>query len=207
MKTIKDLTVVTIKEDRITDFAAVRNKELAKVKTDWVLFLDSDEKVSPELEAEIREAILNPNLGAYRLPRLDTFLGRELKYGENGKNFLVRLARKGWGSWVRPVHEKWVGEGTVHSLKNPLLHTPHTSISNFLTKINNYSTLEAQYRHSINIKSSLTRIAFFPLAKFLKNYLLLQGFRDGVPGTIMAVMMSFHSFLTWTKLYLLWQKD
>lgn len=207
MKTIKDLTVVTIKEDGITDFAAVRNKELAKVKTDWVLFLDSDETLSPELESEIKVAIKGKEYSAYKLKRLDSFLGRELRHGENGNNTFVRLARRDWGEWTRPVHEVWLGKGGVGELQNPILHISHKSMSDFLGKINRYSTLEAQYRKEKGSRSSLAHITLFPPLKFMRNYLFLQGFRDGVPGTIMAVMMSFHSFLTWTKLYLLWQKD
>jgi len=211
MKKITDLTVITIKEEGIIDFSTVRNRELAKVKSGWVLFIDSDETVSQELEQEIRQAIKSKKYSAYRLHRLDTFLGQQLKYGENSHNSFVRLAKYDWGKWQRPVHEEWVGlpavagSGSIGNLTHPILHTPHASMSNFLTKINNYSTIEASYRHKLGKRSSLFKIAIFPPTKFFQNYLWRQGFRDGIPGTIMAVMMSFHSFLTWTKLYLLQQ--
>ena len=207
MKKTNNLTIITIKEEEITDFSAVRNRELGKAKTDWVMFLDSDETISPELGAEIKGAIQSSEYSAYRFRRLDTFLGRELKNGENARNSFVRLARRDWGAWNRPVHEVWVGPGSVGSLDNPILHPPHASISSFLQKINTYSTLEAEYRQELGKKSSLWRIAVFPPAKFIRNYFCCQGFRDGVPGTIMAIMMSFHSFLTWTKLFLLHQKQ
>lgn len=217
----KSLTIITLNTPGITDFSAARNGELAKAKTparsasstadaggDWVLFLDVDETLSPELETEIASIL---NLGrsiysAYSIPRLDTFLGRELRHGEPGHTRLVRLARKDFGHWVRPVHEVWQGHGRVGQLKNPLLHRSHPTISAFLDKINRYSTLEAEYRHSLGIRSSLFKIALYPIAKFKWNYLFKLGFLDGVPGTIMAIMMSFHSYLTWTKLYLLWHK-
>ena len=217
----KSLTIITLNTPGITDFAAARNGELAKAKTparsasstadaggDWVLFLDADETLSPELEAEIASILnLEPSIySAYSIPRLDTFLGRELRHGEPGHTRLVRLARKDFGHWVRPVHEVWQGHGRVGQLQNPLLHRSHPTISAFLDKINRYSTLEAEYRHSQGIKSSLFKIALYPIAKFKWNYLFKLGFLDGVPGTIMAIMMSFHSYLTWTKLYLLWHK-
>lgn len=202
-----NLTIITLDQPDISDFAAARNLELAKVKTDWVLFVDQDEKITPALKAEILEAIESKEYAAYYIPRLDTFLGRELRRGEPGHTQLIRLARRNFGKWQRPVHEVWVGQGKVGQLKNPLLHTPHSSVSSFLEKINRYSSLESSYRFKQGIKSSLWKIAVYPIAKFKYNYFFLQGFRDGVPGTIMAIMMSFHSFLTWTKLYLLWHKN
>jgi hypothetical protein len=203
---MKNLTIITLSTPNLTDFAAARNAELAKAKTLWVLFLDSDETLTIELEKEIESAIQSNDFDAYYLPRLDTFLGRELTHGEPGHTRLIRLARKDFGQWERPVHEVWVGKGRVGELQNPLLHHSHDSISSFLDKINRYSDLEAQYRYSQGIKSSLFKIAVYPLAKFKWNYLIRLGFLDGVPGNIMAIMMSFHSYLTWTKLYLLWHK-
>ncbi|MFH1244194.1 MAG: glycosyltransferase family 2 protein [bacterium] len=203
-----NLTIITFDQLDIIDFAAARNSELAKVKTPWVLFVDSDEIITPALKDEITGICnLKSNIySAYYLPRLDTFLGRELHHGETGHAKFIRLARRTWGEWQRPVHEKWVGPGHVGILNNPLLHHPHGTIASFLSKINHYSTLEAQYRYKQGVKSSLFKILIYPLAKFKLNYLFRLGFLDGVPGAIMAIMMSFHSYLTWTKLYLLWHK-
>ena len=208
MELNKNLTIITLNTPGIVDFAAARNVELAKAKTDWVLFLDYDETMSKELEHEITSILnLESNIySAYSVPRLDTFLGRELHHGEPGNTRLIRLAKKDFGLWERPVHEVWVGTGKVGTLQNPLLHHSHESINSFLDKINKYSELEADYRYSQGIRSSLWKITVYPIAKFKWNYLVRLGFLDGVPGIIMAIMMSFHSYLTWTKLYLLWHK-
>lgn len=203
---MNNLTIITIKEDHITDFSAVRNRALATAKTDWVLFLDSDETLSPALQAEIQSAIKTTQFSAYYLSRLDTFLGRELHHGENTRNRFLRLARHDWGQWQRPVHEVWVGGGRAGELTNPLRHQL-PPIKELLVKINHYSTLEAQYRYKQGKHSSLLHLTVLPPAKFIQNYCLRLGFLDGVPGTIMAVLMSFHSFLTWTKLFLLQQKQ
>lgn len=211
MELKSNLTIITLNRPDITDFAAARNAELAKAKTDWVLFVDSDEKITPDLKAEILTAIKSSKYSAYYIPRQDTFLGRILRHGETGHAKFIRLAKKDFGKWERPVHEVWLarrshGGGGVGTLVNPLLHTPHESIASFLEKINKYSSLEADYRYAHGVKSSLFKIWFYPLAKFKYNYIFRLGFLDGVPGCIMAIMMSFHSYLTWTKLYLLWHK-
>jgi glycosyltransferase involved in cell wall biosynthesis len=211
------LSIIVLDQKDITDFAAARNEELAKAKTParnashsdagggWVLFVDSDEKITPELKDEVLKAIESKNYDAYYIPRLDTFMGRELRHGETGSAKFIRLARKDYGKWERPVHEMWVGKGKVGTLTSPLLHESHKTISSFLDKINLYSTIDAEYRYKQGIKSSLWKIWLYPFAKFKFNYFLKLGFLDGTPGAIMAIMMSFHSYLTWTKLYLLWQ--
>lgn len=204
---MKKLSIITLKKDGIiTDFAEARNRELARADAEWVFFVDSDETVTDKLQREIESVIDRTDCVAYTVRRTDTFLGRSLLHGENGSLRLVRLARKGVGKWKRPVHEVWEVNGRIGELHEPLLHEPHTSVSGFLDKINRYSSLEAQYRFRLGIHPTLVHIALFPAAKWVKNYLFLQGFRDGTPGMIMAVMMSLHSFLTWTKLYLLWHE-
>jgi len=198
--------VITIVEPQITNFAATRNRALKEVTTDWALFIDDDEFVTADLAQEIKNAIKSPRYNGYFLKRLDTFLGRTLRHGENGRNRFLRLARRQSGQFKRPVHEVWLVKGKVGVLRYPLLHNPHDDLRGFIAKINHYSTLEAQFRFEQGVHSSLFRLAIYPPAKFIKNYFFNLGFLDGVPGTIMALMMSLHSFLTWTKLYLLWQK-
>lgn len=203
-----NLTIITLDSPGITDFAAARNRELAKAKTDWVLFVDQDEKITPALKQEIQQAIsrMPYAFDAYSIPRLDTFMGRKLRHGETGGARFVRLARRDYGRWVRPVHEVWQGSGKIGRLQYPILHLSHPSISTFLNKIDRYSTIDAEYRYCEGIKSSLWKIWLYPLAKFKYNYIFRLGFLDAVPGLILAIMMSFHSYLTWTKLFLLQQK-
>ena len=207
--TTPSLTIITLNTPEIHDYAKARNEALAKAKTEWVLFVDSDEVITQALENEINDTLRHSfnNYDAYYLSRQVTFFNRILKYGETGNAKFIRLAKKSFGRWVHPVHEVWVGRGRVGELKNPLLHNAHPTVSSFLRKVNRYSTLEAHYRKSQGRSSSLLKIATYPLAKFQLNYIFKLGFLDGVPGLIMAIMMSLHSYLTWTKLYLLQQQS
>lgn len=184
------------------DFSAQRNFALTKATCDWILFLDSDERVTARLQQEIKKAISNsPHISGYYLKRQDVFLGRSLRFGETAGVKLLRLARKGIGSWQRPVHELWGVTGQIGELSQPLIHTPHPSLSSFATKINLYTTLDAGYRHDHHQQFHLWECLIFPPAKFCFNYLLRLGFLDGFPGLVMAYYMSLHSLIVRVKLY------
>ncbi len=195
------------------DFAQQRNYGLKKAKEEWVLFVDSDEEVSRELRKEItaktqnitclagRQAIAKKCVGYY-LKREDCFMGRWLRHGEAEEIKLLRLAKKNSGRWRGCVHETWEIEGPTALLENPLHHYPHPTIKEFLGKINSYTDIVAQSWKEEGRKIHGWEIVFFPLGKFLQNYLWKLGFLDGFPGLVMAVMMSFHSFLARAKYYL-----
>jgi len=188
------------------DFAAQRNFGLKKARGEWVFFVDADERVSPALAAEIKAQLAQPQsrqLAGFYLKRRDFFGGRWLQYGETAKVKLLRLARKRAGRWQRAVHETWVVKGKVRQLKEPLLHYPHPTLSQFLQKINFYTSLNATEFLREGKKTNLGQILVYPLGKFFQNYLFRLGFLDGMPGFIVALMMSLHSFLTRAKLYLL----
>jgi glycosyltransferase involved in cell wall biosynthesis len=186
------------------DFSAQRNFGLRQAKNTWVLFIDADEKVSPQLRAEIQRAIKGEINGFY-LKRTDFLFGRELKHGETSKVRLLRLARKNAGEWRRRVDETWEIKGQTTTLDNPLLHSPHPTMNDFLKSINFKSSLNAQAFYE---EGKQTRFWdwFKPPVKFIQNWILRLGFLDGMPGFIMALMMSFHSFLVRAKLYLLWKQ-
>ncbi len=188
------------------DFAKQRNVGLLKAKGEWVLFVDSDEIVSKELASEIQKVALATFPVGYYIKRRDYMWGRELKHGETSHVRLLRMARKDAGHWRRPVHEVWEVSGKVGELENPLFHFPHPNVAQFLREINEYSSLNARYLAASGVRVTLVQILLWPLGKFLLNYFWFGGFLDGVPGAILAIMMSFHSFLTRAKLWLIRRK-
>ena len=183
------------------DFAAQRNWAMEKAKGDWILFVDSDEAVPPELASEIQR--VDKNAQGYFIKRKDYLFGSWLAHGETGRVRLLRLARKGAGKWERPVHETWNIAGATGQLSHPILHYPHPNVAQFIDEINRYSTLNARYLHAQGIRASWWHISAYPKAKFFVDYFWYLGFLDGTAGAVVALMMSFHSFLTRAKLYLL----
>ena len=191
------------------DFSTQRNFGLEKAEGEWVLFVDADERIAFELAIEIQDLLrLSKSLesNAFFIKRRDVMWGRELMYGETGNIKLLRLARKNVGQWKGKVHETWKINGQIGELQNSILHYPHPTIAQFLEEINFYTDLRAKELYEKGIKVHWWSIIGYPKVKFLINYFLKRGFRDGVPGLMFALMMSFHSFLVRGKLWSLWEQ-
>ena len=187
------------------DFANARNFALRQTKSDWVLFLDADERLSPELVAWLERLEPQNNVSAYAFRRIDHFWNRELRFGETGRTFVTRLVNKRKGQFERPVHETWTGKPIKE--KNLVIdHFPHPTIKTFLEHINFYSDINAHYFYVQKRKTSVLDLIFTPLLKFFYTYFVRLGFLDGPAGFVYSFMMSFHSFLTRAKLYTLQDK-
>lgn len=185
------------------DYAAARNWALTQVKSTWVLFVDADEQVSPQLAQEITRAIAKVECKGFLIPRIDYLWERQLKHGDVGRVKLLRLARRGAGQWINRVHEVWQIEGRVCLLRQPLLHYPHPRLVDFLRQINHYSSIRAQELRDCGQHASLFQIVSYPIFKFLYLYLVSLGILDGTPGFVHAMTMAFYTFLVRGKLWLL----
>jgi glycosyltransferase involved in cell wall biosynthesis len=193
---------------KLDDFSSQRNFALEKASGRWCLFIDADEKVTSGLKNEIIEKIniKDNHVVGYFIKRKDLFNGRELKYGEWGNVYLLRLARRSAGKWIREVHEYWDILGRTEKLKYILLHNPHSSMREFIYKVNKYTTLHAKANNNEHKSSSLFKIIFLPMAKFIKIYLIKLGILDGEIGLMNTFIMSLHSFLAWSKLWMIQNK-
>jgi len=197
---IKNLTIVTIKKPFIKDFAKERNQAMKNLKTRWVLFVDSDEEISKELLKEIKQAIKN-NQYNYQLKRQDWFLNRKLRFGETSKVRLTRLVQKRTGQWQGKVHETFKSKLAIKTLKHPLIHQRNINISQFLDRLNSYTDIRVKELLQQNQSFSLFQLLFYPPLKFIHNYIFKLGFLDGLPGFVIAFLMSLHSLFIRIKLY------
>src|SRR5574343_459791 len=168
---------------------------------DWVLCLDADERVSPELQAAIESTLQQPATGAYRFARCNRFLGRYLKYGEGYPAWSLRLFDRRQARWSDDaVHEKVVSQASVGTLPGDLLHDSAETLAAYLTKQNRYTSLAADMAWQAGKRSSFGRLVFSPLVRFIKFYLIRQGFRDGLPGLIHIAIGCMNSFLKYAKM-------
>ncbi len=191
------------------NFSDQRNYGLEKAQGDWILFIDADERVSSALWYEIMQhtsEAIDDCIGYY-IKRQDTMWGRTLKHGEVGNIVLLRLAKKNTGKWEGSVHEQWKVRGKTKLLKNSLDHFPHPTVAEFLREISYYTDIRSQELFKKNVKSSWLSIIIYPKSKFILNYFFKRGFQDGLAGFVFAMMMTLHSFLVRSKLWLLWQKS
>jgi len=186
-------------------FSNQRDFGMEKAKTDWILFVDSDEVVSDQLRQSITVAIGHENKKhAYYIKRRDFWWGRELKYGEVKKlrtKGIIRLVKKNSGHWSGEVHEVFKTNFPIGKLAGFLNHYPHQNLAAFIRQVNFYSTLRAKELEKANQKTNILATVCLPFFKFIYTYFLKLGFLDGAAGFAYSLMMSFHSFLVRAKLY------
>jgi glycosyltransferase involved in cell wall biosynthesis len=177
----------------------------------WVLILDADERVTPELKEEIfrlfthhASRITHHDYCGFYVPRKNFFLGKWIRHSGWWPDYTVRLFKKDL-SFVeqREVHEKVIVKGPVDYLKNPLEHYTYRTISDYIKKMERYSTLSAQEILLKNPSPSSAFLAFkmiiSPAFTFLKMFFIKQGFRDGVHGLMLAALYGFYTFLKYAK--------
>ncbi len=190
------IEILTLNNKTITDFAAERNYLIKKSKNEWLLFLDSDEKVSDELEAEINNTkYQKSNISGYYIKRKNYFLGDCV-----GNDKILRLVKKGAGEWYRGVHEVYrLKTGQAGNLKGPIIHYTADNLHVYINKIKVYTLMHAIENLKEDKKSNLLKIIFYPIAKFILTFLKSK-------NVVFSIMQSFHSFLAWSELWLKQQK-
>jgi hypothetical protein len=183
-------------------FGAQKNFAVAQAACDWVLCLDADERVSPELAAAIVRVLASePAFSAYRIARRNRFLGRWLRHGEGYPDWNVRLFDRRRARWTTdPVHEHVVADGGVGSLDGDLLHESAESLDAYLAKQNRYTTLQAATMHARGERASTARIVIAPIVRFLRFFVVRRGFLDGVAGFVHIAIGCFNSMMKHAKL-------
>lgn len=172
-----------------------------QAKHDWILSLDADERLTPELAASIDAVLRAPAAAAYLLPRRNRFMGRWLQHGEGYPDWCARLFDRRQAQWSEDaVHEKLEVEGPQARLSGDLLHESEQGLMDYLHKQNQYTDIQAALLHATGKRFSLMKMLGSPLARFLKFYLIRRGFLDGVPGLVHIAIGCFNSFIKQAKL-------
>lgn len=195
----KTLRYTVMKYPDLTSFSAMRNEALKKVTTQWAFFLDSDEFITTALQKKVEETLTDASIDGVQLRRVDMFLGKKLFHGETRSAKFTRIVKIDRAEWRGAAHEELVMHpGTkVIELKTPLYHEPHTSVFEFIQKINIYTTLLAQQDEPFVVIKSV----FLPLGKFFYTFYIKLGFLDGYRGLVYSFIMSMHSSVVRIKRY------
>jgi glycosyltransferase involved in cell wall biosynthesis len=181
-------------------FAAQKNFTIDAAHGDWILSLDADEEVSPELAASIRalkESAIPPQFDGYFMARRNLYLQRWMKHGGYYPDPKLRLVKREKAQFeIRAVHEDIKFAGAKGHLKGDLLHHAYPRLENFIDHANRYSSLGAEMEvRQRPVGFSVVNIVFRPLARFFYNYVLRGGFLDGREGLL--VHLTHASYVSW----------
>jgi glycosyltransferase involved in cell wall biosynthesis len=186
-------------------FAAQKNFALAQATGDWVLSLDADERVTPELRQRIARVLADDRAGApapdgYSIPRRNVFWGAWVRHGGLYPDYQLRLFRRRAGRFLADaVHESVRVEGRVEVLAEALLHHSYRNLEDFVQRSNRYSTLAAGAWLEQGKRVGLADLIFRPLGRFLSMYIIRLGFLDGWRGFVLAVLYADYVFLRMAK--------
>ena len=188
-------------------FGPQKNRALDQATRDWVLSIDADERVTPELREEIRAVVSgkNPALhDAYDLPRLSSYCGRFMRHGGWWPDRVTRLFRRGKARFSDDlVHERVVVQGTTGLLSGKLVHHAFADLEEVLRKVDSYSTANAKMMHARGKRGSLTRAILHGCWAFVRTYFFQAGFLDGRHGFMLAVSNAEGTYYRYLKLMLL----
>ena len=179
-----------------------KNFAVDKTSNTWILSIDADERVSLELAEEIGKVLKDPSADAFTVPRHVFYLGRWINYSGWYPDYRVRLFRKDAAKWggVNP-HDTVVVSGTTACLNGDLAHYTYKDIFHHVKTMNSFTTIAAGEYEKKGKSSGLINIVLRPPFTFFKKYILKQGFRDGLPGFIIAFSSAFYVFLKYIKLW------
>ena len=187
-----------------------RQKQFAvsSARYDWVLCLDVDERVTPELARSVRAALDDGSVKAWRMARRNRFLGRWLSYGEGYPDWSLRLFHRAHASWSNDdVHETVLTTTRVGRLEGDLLHESAEDVATYIGKQNRYSTLQAEALFRQGVRAGYGQLFFSPVARFLKFYVMKGGFLDGGAGFAHIVIGCCNTFHKYLKLIELQKAD
>lgn len=186
-------------------FGPQKNFGIMHATGDWIMILDADERVSPELAKEIQARLTtwtNNDPVAFRVPRRNVFYGEWVRWGGAYPDLQIRLFQKGKAFYNHvEIHENLLVEGPIGDLEGHLEHYTERTIADHFKKISLYITLAAREQAKSMVMVHWWHLLLNPLVTFIKKYCLKQGFRDGIRGIIFAGFASMYTFMKYAKLW------
>ncbi|HWI16473.1 MAG TPA: glycosyltransferase family 2 protein [Vicinamibacterales bacterium] len=184
-------------------YIAQKNFAAEQASHDWIFSLDADERVTPELAAEIKTLLASgPKAAGYRVPRVTFHLGRWMRSTDWYPDYQLRFYDRRRARWAgKRVHESVKADGPVEDLRGELQHYAYRDLAHHFQTMDRYTTLAARQMFEEGRRAGFFDLMVHPPAAFLRNYVLRGGFRDGVPGLIVSAMNARYVGLKFAKLW------
>lgn len=182
------------------DFSAQRNFALEHVDTEWVLYLDADERLNENLIKSIQSSIVKDNNVQYVIKRKSIAFGKKFEYGTLKPDFVPRLFKTKHVHWVNKVHEKPVCDDKVELLDGFIEHYTYSSWKQWFEKFNHYTTIWAQDAYSKGKRGSITKAILHSIFGFLQMLIIKKGVLDGGMGIVLCLMHFFYTLTKYLKL-------
>lgn len=190
-------------------FGPQKNRALEMTTSDWVLSLDADERVTPELRVEIQAAIVDSGSNiAFKMPRLSNYCGRFMRHSGWWPDYVIRLFQHGKAHFSNDlVHERLIVNGPTGTLSKPLIHDSFDNLEDVLHKVNSYSSAGARMMHQKQRKATLASAILHGLWAFLHTYILRAGFLDKREGFMLAVSNAEGTYYRYLKLMMMAEEE
>ena len=199
-------------QNDFVNFAVARNRVVNSVRAlniEWVLFIDADERVTPELAEEIQQVIQNESTVGWWIPRHNVMWGHIMCGGGWYPDYQLRLMRASGAHYdpERQVHEIVVLDGQEGYLKEHLIHYNYDNLAHFKFKQSRYIDFEAKILKDKGIRAKPWTYLTMPIREFRRRYVSLKGYKDGWVGLQVCGLMSWYMFVTYLRLQKLYSAD
>lgn len=197
-------------QNTFQNYAQQRNAALNAVRdsADWVLFIDADERVSPELAVEIRTKLETEGQKyvGWQIPRHNYIFGKLTRWAGWYPDYQTRLLRVGMARYEREVHEIVVLDGELGTLEQPLVHYNYRDLAHFTDKQRRYAAHEASILRGQGVRPKLRNFILQPWRQFRWRYFTLGGYKDGIHGLRLSLLMGWYELRKYLLLRKLWKK-
>jgi glycosyltransferase involved in cell wall biosynthesis len=193
----------TVISPHFTTIGAARNQGIERAKTQWILVLDADERCTPELAREIEATVTKTDFQAFRVPRRNFFLGKEIRHGGWESDKPVRLFRRELRYNANLVHEHIdvPGRAAIGETEFALLHFTYNSLDQYFEKFGRYSRWWAQQNYAKGRRAGPAMVLFRPPLRFIKMYLFRGGFLDGAHGLLLSCLAAASVMAKYARLW------
>ena len=186
--------------------ASQKNWAIPQAKHEWILLVDADERVTPELKAEIESVLKKETIEetAFWIGRMNHFMGERVNYSGWRNDKVIRLFKRDFCTYEdKHVHAEIIVDGNIGKLKNKFHHNTYITFEKYIEKLNRYASWQAKDYDKKTGSLSPYHFIIKPFWAFFKHYIIQSGFRDGVVGLTIGYVQSYAVFMRYVKLWLL----